>query len=105
MGGRSIRDFVSLNVTEGKFLFHDNKLSETKDYYYLEPGLYHSITHILEAMNSLIQNRNNHKTICIGVKVDRRNQKVAFLLFNVESSSVISNIEFGPIFGGDVRND
>ena len=41
------------NVTEVKFLFHDNELSKTKDYYYLEPGLYHSITDIVEAMNSL----------------------------------------------------
>ena len=93
------------NVTEGKFLFHDNELSKTKDYYYLEPGLYHSITDIVEAMNSLIQNRNNHNTPCIGVKVDRRTQKVLFSLANDESSMVISSIDLGHISGGDVRND
>ena len=93
------------NVTEGKFLFHDNELSKTKDYYYLEPRLYHSITDIVEAMNSLIQNRNNHNTPCIGVKVDRRTQKVAFPLVNDDSSLVISSIDLGHIFGGDVRND
>ena len=56
-------------------------------------------------MNSLILNRNNHKTTCIGVKVDRRTQKVAFSLVNDESSLVLSSIDLGHIFGGDVRND
>ena len=93
------------NVTEGKFLFHDNELSKTKDYYYLEPGLYHSITDIVEAMNSLIQNRNNHNTTCIGLKVDRRSQKATFSLVNDKSSLVISSIYLGHNFGGDVRND
>ena len=93
------------NVTEGKLLFHDNELSNTKDYYHLEPGLYHSITDIVEAMNSLIENRNYHNTIWNGVKVDRRSQKVAFSLVNDESSLVISSIDLGHIFGGDVRND
>ena len=93
------------NVMEGKFLFHDNELSKTKDYYYLEPGLYHSITDIVEAMNSVIQNRNNHNTTCIGLKVDRRSQKVTFSLVNYKSSLVISSIDLGHIFGGDVRND
>ena len=93
------------NVTEGKFSFHDNKLSKTKHYYYLEPGLYHSITDIVEAMNSLIQKRNNHNKTCIGVKVDRRTQEIAFSLVNDESSWVISSINLGHIFGGDVRND
>ena len=93
------------NVTEGKILFHDNELSKAKDYYYLEPGLYHSIFDILEAMNSLIQNRNNRNTTCIGVKVDRRSEKVIFSLVNDESSLVISSIDLGYIFRGDVRND
>ena len=56
-------------------------------------------------MNSLIQNRHNHNTTCIGVKVDRRTQKIAFSLVNEESSLVISGIDLGHIFGGDVRND
>ena len=93
------------NVTKGKFLFHDNELSKTKDYYYLEPGLYHSFIDIVEAMNSLIQNRNSHNTTCIGLKVDRRSQKVTFSLVNDKSSLVISSIDLGHIFGGDVHND
>ena len=43
------------NVTEGKFMFYDEKLSKTTEPYYLEPGLYSSITDIVEAMNTLIQ--------------------------------------------------
>ena len=93
------------NVTEGKFLFHDNELTKAKVYYYLKTGLYHSITDIVEAMNSLIQNRNNHNKTCVGVKVDRRTQKIAFLFVNEESSLVISSIDLGHTFGGDVRND
>ena len=94
-----------LNVTEGKFFFHDIELSKTKDYYSLEQGLYHFTTDIVGAMHSLIQNRNNHNTTCISVKVDRRTQKVAFSLVNDESSLVIFSIDLGHIFGGDVRND
>ena len=39
------------------------------------------------------------------MKVDRRTQKNVFSLVNDESSSVISSIDLGHIFGGDVRND
>ena len=49
------------NVTEGKFMFYDEKLSKTTEAYYLEPGLYSSITDIVEAMNTLIQERNNQR--------------------------------------------
>ena len=43
------------NVTEGEFLFFDKKLSRSSELYYLEPGLNPSITDIVEAMNTLIQ--------------------------------------------------
>ena len=32
------------NETEGNFSFYDIEISKTKEYYYLEPGLYHSIS-------------------------------------------------------------
>ena len=86
-------------------MFHDNELSKTKDNYYLEPGLYHSITGIVEAMNSLIQNRNNQNTTCIDLKMDRRTHKVAFSFDKDESSSVISSVDLGHVFRGDVFND
>ena len=62
------------NVTEGKFLFFDEKLSKSSEFYYLEPGFYPSITDIVEAMNILIQERRNHIENCIKVKVSRRTQ-------------------------------
>ena len=42
------------NITEGYFKFFDEKLSKSKSTYNLEPGLYTSITDIVEAMNTLI---------------------------------------------------
>ena len=42
-------------VTEGKVMFFDKKLSKWLEVYYLEPGLYPSITDNVEAMNTLIQ--------------------------------------------------
>ena len=93
------------NGTEVKFLFYDERLSKTIEAYYLEPGLYSSITDIVEAMNTLIQERNNHRDSCITIKVSRVTQKVKVYLANEESSLAIFNTDLGHIFGGDVRND
>ena len=70
------------NVTEGKFMFFDKELSKSSGFYYLEPGLYPSITDIVEAMNTLIQERQNHNEICITVNLSRRTQKVETYLAN-----------------------
>ena len=45
------------NITEGKFKFFDDKLSKPTTTYNLEPGLYTSITEIVERMNTLIQEK------------------------------------------------
>ena len=55
------------NVTEGKFMFYDENLSKTTEAYYLEPGLDSSITDIVEGMNTVIQERNNHRDTCITI--------------------------------------
>ena len=60
------------NVTEGKSMFFDQKLSKSSELYYLEPGLYPSITDIGEAMT--IQEKHNHSENCIKVKVSRRSK-------------------------------
>ena len=93
------------NVTEGKFMFYDGKLSKTTEAYYLEPGLYSSITDIVEAMNNLIQERNNNRDTCITAKVSRVSQKVKVYLANEESSLPILSTDLGHMFEGDVRND
>ena len=56
-------------------MFYDENLSKTKEAYYLEPGLYFSITDIVEAMKTIIQERNNHRDTCITIKVSRVTQK------------------------------
>ena len=58
-------------ITEGKFKFFEEKFSISTTTYNLEPGLYTSITDIVEAMNMLNQERNNHNETCITVKVSR----------------------------------
>ena len=93
------------NVTEGKFMFYDEELSKTTEAYYLEPGLYSSITEIVEAMNTLIQERNNHRDTCITIKVSRVMQIVKVYLANEESNLAIFSTDLGHIFGGDVRSD
>ena len=64
------------NITEGYSKFFDKKPSKSTSTYNLESGLYTSVTDIVEAMNTLIQERINHKEICITVKVSRRSQKL-----------------------------
>ena len=70
------------DATEGKIMFFDMKSSNSSESYYLEPGLYPSITDIVEAMNTLIQERYNHSENYITVKVSRRTQKVEIHLAN-----------------------
>ena len=63
------------NVTEEKIMFFDKKLSNSSEFYNLEPGLHPYITDIVEAVNILIQEKQ-HGENCIKVKVSRRTQKV-----------------------------
>ena len=92
-------------VTEGKFMFFDKKLSESSNFYYLEPGLYPSITDIVEAMNILIQERHNHSGNCIKVKVSRKSQKVEICLANEASGLAFFSTDLGNIFGSKVGNE
>ena len=93
------------NVTEGNFMFYNEKFSKTTEAYYLEPGLYSPITDIVKAMNTLIQERNNHRDTCITIKVSRVTQKVNVYVAIEESNLVIFSTDLGHIFGGAVRND
>ena len=53
------------NITEGKFNFFEEKLSKSTSTYNLEPGLYNSITDIVEAMKTFIQQKNNDNETCV----------------------------------------
>ena len=82
-------------VTEGKFMFFDNSLSKSSGFDYLERGFYASITDIVEAMNSLIQERHIHSQNCITVKVSRRTQKVETYLANEGSGLAFFSTDLG----------
>ena len=86
-------------------MFFDRKLSKSSEYYYLEPGLYPSITDIVEAMNILIQERHNHSEDCIKVNVFRRTQKVEIYLANGRSGLAFFSTDLGHIFGSNVGNE
>ena len=85
------------NVTEGKFMFFDKKLSKSSEFYYREPGLNLSITDIVEAMNILIQERRNHSENCIKGKMSRRTQKVEIYLANERSGLAFFGTDTGHI--------
>ena len=89
-------------ITEGKIQFFDEKLSKSLSTYNMEPGLYTSITEIVEAMNKLIHERNNHNETCITVKVSRRTQKVVIMLANDNSGLAFCSTDLGHIFGNNV---
>ena len=93
------------NVTEGKILFFGKKLSKSSEFYYLEPGLYPSITDIVEAMKTLIQERHNHSENCITVEVSRTSQKLENHLANERSGLVFFCTDLGHIFGSNVGNE
>ena len=95
------------NITEGKFKFFDEKLSKFTSTYNLEPGPYTSITETVEAMNTLIQERNNHNETCITVKVSPRRQKVliSIKLANDTYGLAFCSIDLGHVFGNNVGNE
>ena len=92
------------NITEGYSKFFDQKLSKYASTYNLEPGLYTSITDIVEAVNTLIQEKNNHNETCITVKVSRRSQKVVIMLANDSFGLAFCSTDLGLIFGNNVGN-
>ena len=93
------------NITEGYFKFFDEKFSKSTSTYNLEPGPYISITDIVEAMNTLIQERNNHNGTCITVNVSRRTQKVVIMLANDTSGLAFCSTDLVHIFGNNVGNE
>ena len=90
---------------EAKFSFFGEKLSTSTTTDNVEPGLYTSITDFAQAMNTLIQEKNNHNGACITVKVSRRTKKVVNMLANDTSGLAFCSTEFGHFFGNNVGND
>ena len=92
------------NITEGYFKFFDEKCSKSTSNNSLETGLYTSITDIVEAINTLIQERNNHNETCITVKVYRRSQKIVTFLANDTSGLAFCSTDLGHSFGNNKGN-
>ena len=83
-------------------LFFDEKISKMSEFDYVEPGLHPFITDIVEAMNTLIQERHNHRENCITVKVSRRTQKVEIYHANEGSGLAFFSTDLGHIFGCNI---
>ena len=86
-------------------MFFGKTLSKFSEFYYLELGLYPSNTDIVEAMNILIQGRNNHSENCNTVKKSRRTQKVEIYLANEDSGFVTFSSDLVHIFRSNVGNE
>ena len=61
-------------------MFFDMRLSNSSEFYYLGPGFYPSFTDIVEGMNTLFQERQNHSENCILVKCLGERKKLKFTL-------------------------
>ena len=86
-------------------MFFDKKLSKSLEFHYLEPGLYPSITDIVEGVNILIQEKHNHSEICIKINVSRRTQKNEIYLAKEGSGLAFLSTDLGHIFGCKVGNE
>ena len=108
MIGCNFRNILPISVPKnngGKFKFFDEKLSKSTSTYNLEPGLYTSVRDIVKAMNTLIQEKNNHNETRITNQVSRRTQKVVILLANDTSDLAFCSTNLGHIFGDNVGNE
>ena len=84
--------------------FFAEKLSKLSEFYYLEPGIYPT-TDIVEAMNTLIQERHNHGENRITVKVSGRTQKVEICLAKEGSGLASFSTDLGRNFGSRVGSE
>ena len=98
MGGRNFRNILPIKEPKsdrGKIYVFCPKNFIASEYYYLEPGLYPSITDIVEATDTLFQETRNHSETCTTVKVSRRTQKVKIYLENEKSGHAFFSMDLG----------
>ena len=107
MGSCNFRNILRINVTKcyQNLCFLTKKLSKPSELYYVEHRLYPSIADIVEAMNTLIQERHNNSENYITVKVSRRTQKVEIYLANEGSGFTYFSTDLRHIFRSNVGND
>ena len=85
--------------------FFEKIFLNSSDFYYLELGLYSSITDIVEAMKTFIRERHNHSESSSTVKVSRRAQEVEIYFANEGSVLNFFSKDFGYIFGSKVGKE
>ena len=85
--------------------FLTRNFQKSSEFFYLEPGFYPSSTDIIEAMNILIQEKQNHSESCIKVKVSRRTQKDEIYLANEGSRLAFFIADMEHSFGSNVGNE
>ena len=91
-------------TNEGNFKYFYDNFSKSTTTCNVEPDLYTSITDIVEAMNTLIQERNNNEETCILVEISRRTQKIVIMHANNTSGLAFCSTDLGHIFGNNVGN-
>ena len=88
--------------TGGRFMIFVRNLSKLTEFYYLEPDPYSSVTDIIDAMNTPIQERYKHNRSCLPLKVSRRMETNEIYLANFRSGRAFSKVDLGHIFGSIV---
>ena len=89
------------NITEGKFFYLDEATPDTKpsDYYTLDPGLYPSISDIVNEMNRKIQEREKYEKTSIKLHVNKITQRISLSIPNQNSLLVIFSANLCHVFG------
>ena len=89
------------NITEGKFFYLDEATPDTKpsDYYKLDPGLYPSISDIVNELNRKIQQREKYEKTPIKLHVNKITQRISLSLPNQNSLPVILSADLCHVFG------
>ena len=108
MGGCNFRNILPINVPKhngGIFQFFRRETFKINVNLQSRTWSVHSITDILEAMNTPIQERNKRNETCITVKVSRRSQKNVIILANHTSGLAFCSTDLGDIFGNNVGNE
>ena len=89
------------NITEGKLFYLDEATADTKpsDYYTLDPGLYPSISDIVNEMNRKIQEREKYEKTPNKLHVNKITQRFPLSLPNQNSLLVIFCADLCHVFG------
>ena len=93
------------NFTVGKLMYFMKNLSKSSKFSYLDSGLYPSITDIVEAIKTTIQETNNYSESSMTVKVYRRKQKLEVYFAKQGSGLAFCSTDLGNVFGSNVVND